>query len=116
MSGVVILMTGLSGAGKSSLAKRLSERWTQASGRPMSVLDGDEARKLLSSELTFSREHRDLNVARLGFVAAEIAKHGGACAIAAIAPFDAARRGALARISQNGLACLVHVGTSLAEC
>jgi sulfate adenylyltransferase len=115
-AGVGILLTGLSAAGKSMLAQRLAQRWMMSKGEPMTILDGDEARKMLSSELGFSREHRDLNVLRLGFVAAEVAKHGGAAVIAAIAPFEEARNAAADLIAKQGIFCLVHVSTSLSVC
>jgi adenylylsulfate kinase-like enzyme len=74
--GVTVFLTGLSGAGKSTIADALVAR-LEAEGRPVTVLDGDVVRTHLSSELTFSREHRDLNIARIGWVAGEIVRHGG---------------------------------------
>lgn len=115
MVGVCVMMTGLSGAGKSTLAKSLAARW-EAQGRPVTILDGDEARRLISSELGFSPEHRDLNIARLAYVAAEVAKHGGASIVAAIAPHAKSRRAAMAAMRANGVACLVHVCTPLDVC
>src|SRR5690242_21146295 len=92
-TGVTVFLTGLSGAGKSTIADALVAQ-LEAEGRPVTVLDGDVVRTHLSSELTFSREHRDLNIARIGWVAGEIVKHGGTVVVAAIAPYEAAREAA----------------------
>src|SRR5918911_1770742 len=88
--GVTVFLTGLSGAGKSTIADALIAS-LEAEGRPVTVLDGDIVRTHLSSELTFSREHRDLNIRRIGFVAGEGVKHGGPVVVAAIAPYEQAR-------------------------
>jgi len=82
--GVTVFLTGLSGAGKSTIADALVAG-LEAEGRPVTVLDGDVVRTHLSSELTFSREHRDLNIRRIGFVAGEVVRHGGTAVVAAIA-------------------------------
>src|SRR4029078_8519302 len=87
---LVIFLTGLPGAGKSTLAQALAGLLERA-GRPVTLLDGDEVPRLLSSELGFSRAHRDLNVLRIGFVATEVARHGGIAICAQIAPYAAAR-------------------------
>ncbi|MGH7337802.1 MAG: sulfate adenylyltransferase, partial [Myxococcota bacterium] len=86
--GLAIFLTGLSGAGKSTLARALLDMLLEQGGRPVTLLDGDLVRKNLSSELGFSREHRDLNVRRIGFVASEITKNGGIAVCAPIAPYD----------------------------
>ena len=91
------------------------ERLTQA-GRRVTLLDGDAVRKHLSSELGFSREHRDLNIRRVGFVASEVTRHGGACICANIAPYDAARKQARAMVEALGGFVLVHVSTPLSVC
>ena len=88
--GLVIFFTGLPGAGKSTLAQALAGMLEQA-GRAVTLLDGDEVRRLLSSELGYSRAHRDLNVLRIGYVATEVARHGGVAICAQIAPYAAAR-------------------------
>ncbi len=90
--GFALFFTGLSGAGKSTLAKLAYAKLVEAGGRPVSLLDGDIVRRNLSSELGFSRAHRDLNVRRIGFVASEITKNGGVALCAPIAPYTATRR------------------------
>ena len=88
--GVTVFLTGLSGAGKSTITDALVAQ-LEAEGRPVTVLDGDVVRTHLSSELTFSKEDRDLNIRRIGWVAGEVVKHGGTVVVAAIAPYEAAR-------------------------
>ncbi len=114
--GFTVFFTGLSGAGKSTLANALSVRLLERGGRPVTLLDGDLVRKNLSSELGFSREHRDLNVRRIGFVAAEITRHGGVALCAPIAPYDAVRKEVRALASPHGGFLLVHVATSIEVC
>lgn len=114
--GVTVLFTGLSGSGKSTLARGLAERLLDDGRRAASLLDGDEVRRLLSHGLGFSRADRDLNIRRIGFVAAEITRHGGLAICAPIAPFDDVRQEVRERISQVGDFVLVHVDTPLAEC
>jgi sulfate adenylyltransferase len=111
-TGVTVFLTGLSGAGKSTIADALVAE-LEGDGRPVTVLDGDAVREHLSSELTFSREHRDLNIRRIGWVAGEIVKHGGTVVVAAIAPYEAARQEARALVEQHGRFLLVHVATPL---
>jgi adenylyl-sulfate kinase len=114
-TGVTVFLTGLSGAGKSTIADALVAR-LEAEGRPVTLLDGDVVRTHLSSELTFSREHRDLNIARIGWVAGEIARHGGTVVVAAIAPYAAAREAARALVEKHGRFVLVHLSTPLEVC
>ena len=90
--GFAVFLTGLSGSGKSTIAGALRHRLMEMTGRPVTLLDGDEVRNHLSSELGFSREHRDLNIRRIGWVAAEIVRHGGMAVCAPIAPYDAVRK------------------------
>ena len=90
--GLVIFLTGLSGSGKSTLARALRDALSERGERTVSLLDGDLVRSLLSAGLTFSRADRDLNIARIGFVATEIARHGGIAICAPIAPYAEARR------------------------
>jgi sulfate adenylyltransferase len=113
--GFTVFFTGLSGAGKSTTATVLMKR-LEETGRRVTMLDGDVVRKHLSRELGFSREHRDLNIHRIGFVAAEVTKHGGACICANIAPYNAARNEARAMVQEQGTFVLVHVSTPLAVC
>ncbi len=117
--GATIFFTGLSGSGKSTVAKALAERISEGDdepGRTVSLLDGDEVRRLLSAGLGFSRADRDLNILRIGFVAAEITRHGGMAICAPIAPFAATREQVRERISAAGDFVLIHVNTPLAEC
>lgn len=109
-----MLLTGYSGAGKSTVADELLRRWT--SQREVTVLDGDIVRTMLSQGLTFSREDRDLNIRRIGWVAAEVVRHGGAVIIAAIAPYDAVREEARKMIEAYGAFGLVHLSTPLEVC
>jgi sulfate adenylyltransferase len=114
-SGVTVFLTGLSGAGKSTIADALVAQ-LEAEGRPVTVLDGDVVRTHLSSELTFARADRDLNIRRIGWVAGEVVKHGGTVVVAAIAPYEAAREEARQLVEKHGRFVLVHLSTSLAVC
>jgi sulfate adenylyltransferase len=114
--GVAVFFTGLSGAGKSTIAQVLMSKLLARGGRSVTLLDGDLVRKNLSSELGFSREHRDLNIRRIGFVASEIVKHGGIAICAPIAPYDATRREVRAMVGAQGGFALVHLSTSLDVC
>jgi sulfate adenylyltransferase len=91
-------------------------RLQEISGRPITLLDGDAVRRLLSSGLGFSRADRDLNIRRIGFVAAEVARHGGIAICAPIAPYAASRAEARAMVAPHGTFIEVHVATSLEEC
>jgi adenylyl-sulfate kinase len=113
--GVTVFLTGLSGAGKSTVAEALIAG-LEADGRPVTALDGDVVRTHLSSELSFSREDRDLNIRRIGFVAGEVVKHGGTVVVAAIAPYEQARREARALVERYGRFVLVHLSTPLEVC
>jgi sulfate adenylyltransferase len=114
--GFTVFFTGLSGAGKSTLANVLLAKLLERGGRPVSLLDGDVVRKHLSSELGFSRQDRDTNIRRIGFVASEITRSGGVALCAPIAPFDATRKEVRALIAPLGGFVLVHVSTPLAVC
>ncbi len=115
--GLCVFFTGLSGSGKSTIAKIVRARLLEHGGRTVTLLDGDLVRRNLSSELGFSKEHRDLNVLRIGYVASEIAKHGGIAICAPIAPYDAVRRANREQIEQvGGGYVLVHVATPLEVC
>jgi sulfate adenylyltransferase len=114
--GVTLFFTGLSGSGKSTLAKILYARFIEEGGRPVTLLDGDVVRLNLSSELGFSREHRNINVRRIGFVASEITKNGGIAICAPIAPYTAMRRDVRETIEQHGAFVEIHVATPLDVC
>ncbi|MHC1791147.1 adenylyl-sulfate kinase [Solidesulfovibrio sp.] len=114
--GITLFMTGLSGAGKSTLAKLLYVMFMELRTRPVTLLDGDIVRRHLSSELTFSRAHRDLNIARIGFVASEITKNGGIAICAPIAPYASSRAVARSLVSPHGGFVEIHVATALSVC
>jgi sulfate adenylyltransferase len=115
--GLVLFFTGLSGSGKSTLAQALMDRLLEHGGRSLTSLDGDVVRRNLSAGLTFSREDRETNIRRIGWVAAEIARHGGLAVCSPIAPFDETRQQVRAMVEQAGGAFfLVHVATPLEEC
>ena len=114
--GDVVCLIGSSGSGKSTIANVLLVKLLEMGGRPVTLLDGDLVRKNLSSELGFSREHRDINIRRIGYVASEITKNGGVAICAPIAPFDAVRKQVRAMIAPLGGFMIVHVATSLEVC
>ncbi len=114
--GVTVFFTGLSGSGKSTIANVLLVKLLELGGRPVTLLDGDVVRKHLSSELGFSKEHRDINIRRIGYVASEITKNGGIAICAPIAPYDAVRRDVRRMIEPVGGFALVHVATPLETC
>lgn len=114
--GLVLLFTGLSGSGKTTLSRSVATALEDAGRGPVTMLDGDVVRSMLSSELTFTREHRELNVRRIGFVAAEIARHGGTTVCSPIAPYEAVRAEVRAMVERHGTFVLVHVSTPLEVC
>ena len=114
--GVTIFFTGLSGSGKSTIANALITKFLEMGGRPVTLLDGDLVRKHLSSELGFSKEHRDINIRRIGYVASEITKNGGIAICAPIAPYEATRKHVRQMIEPVGGFILVHCATSLEVC
>ncbi len=114
--GFTIFITGLSGAGKSSLAKILYVKFMEMNERPVTLLDGDIVRRNLSNELTFSREHRNINIQRIGFVASEITKNRGIAICAPIAPFPESRRQAREMVSQRGGFIEIYLSTPLEVC
>jgi len=114
--GVTVFFTGLSGSGKSTIANALITKFLEIGGRPVTLLDGDLVRKNLSSELGFSKEHRDINIRRIGYVASEITKNGGIAICAPIAPYDATRKAVKGMIEPLGGFILVHVATSVEVC
>src|SRR5581483_10576159 len=114
--GFTVFFTGLSGSGKSTIANVLLVKLLEMGGRPVTILDGDVVRKHLSSELGFSKEHRDINIRRIGYVASEITKNGGIAICAPIAPYDQTRKDVRNMIEEGGGFILVHVATSLETC
>ena len=114
--GFTVFFTGLSGSGKSTIANALMVKLMEMGGRPVTLLDGDVVRKHLSSELGFSKEHRDINIKRIGYVASEITKNGGIAICAPIAPYTATRRAVREMVETFGAFVEVHVATSIEEC
>lgn len=114
--GFTVFFTGLSGSGKSTVANALMVKLMEMGGRPVTLLDGDVVRKNLSSELSFSKEHRDLNIRRIGFVASEITKNGGIAICAPIAPYSAVRREVRELVENYGGFIEIHVATPIEEC
>jgi sulfate adenylyltransferase len=114
--GFTLFLTGLSGAGKSTIAKVLYSKMLEIGNRPVTLLDGDIVRHNLSSELTFSKEHRDINVRRIGFVACEITKNRGIAICAPIAPYERTRLEIRQAIESHGGFIEIHVATPLEEC
>ena len=114
--GFTVFFTGLSGSGKSTIANALVSKLLEIGGRRVTLLDGDLVRKNLSSELGFSKEHRDLNILRIGYVASEITKNGGIAICAPIAPYTLTRRQVREGIEAVGGFIEVHVATPLEVC
>jgi sulfate adenylyltransferase len=111
-----VFFTGLSGSGKSTVANALMVKLMEMGGRPVSMLDGDVVRKHLSSELGFTKEHRDLNIQRIGYVASEITKNGGIAICAPIAPYAQTRRTVREMIQPYGGFIEIHVATAIEIC
>jgi sulfate adenylyltransferase len=114
--GFTVFFTGLSGSGKSTVANALMVKLMEMGGRPVTLLDGDLVRKHLSSELGFSKEHRDLNIQRIGYVASEITKNGGIAICAPIAPYAATRKIVRDMIEPLGGFLEIHVATPIEVC
>ncbi|MGD9961704.1 adenylyl-sulfate kinase [Nocardioides sp.] len=115
--GLVLFFTGLSGSGKSTLAQALMDRILEQGSRSVTSLDGDVVRRNLSAGLTFSKADRETNIRRIGWVAAEISRHGGVAVCSPIAPFDETRQQVRAMVEEAGGAFfLIHVATPLEEC
>ena len=114
--GFTLFFTGLSGSGKSTLAKIVYGKLVEGGRRPATLLDGDIVRQNLSSELGFSKVHRDLNIRRIGYVASEITKNGGIAICAPIAPYRETRRAVRELIEERGAFIEVYVATPLEVC
>jgi sulfate adenylyltransferase len=114
--GLTVFFTGLSGSGKSTVGNVVRAKLTEVGPRRVTFLDGDVVRTHLSKGLGFSKEDRDINIVRIGFVASEITKHGGIALCAPIAPYDATRKQVRRMIEAHGAFVLVHVATPIEEC
>jgi sulfate adenylyltransferase len=114
--GFTVFFTGLSGSGKSTIANALFAKLLELGERRVTLLDGDLVRKHLSSELGFSREHRDINILRIGYVASEITRHGGVAICAPIAPYTATRRRVREMIEEFGAFIEIYVATPIEVC
>ncbi len=114
--GFTVFITGLSGSGKSTLAKVLMVKFMEMRDRPVTLLDGDIVRKNLSSELNFTKDHRNLNITRIGFVASEITKNGGIALCAPIAPYEESRHANRELISRYGGYIEVYCSTPIEVC
>jgi sulfate adenylyltransferase len=114
MTGCCVWLTGLSGAGKSTIGQMLADR-LKARGRTVTLLDGDVVRTHLSRGLGFSKEDRDTNVLRIGFVAAEIVRHQGIVIVAAVSPYESTRNQVRDMVGRQSFV-LVHVATPLSVC
>lgn len=114
--GYALFFTGLSGSGKSTLAQAVLARLLETGSRPVTVLDGDEVRRHLSKGLGFSREDRDANITRIGYVASEVVRHGGIAICAPIAPYAGARIEARQLVQSHGRFVEIHVSTPLEVC
>jgi adenylyl-sulfate kinase len=115
LNGFTLWFTGLSGAGKSTIAEIVGARLEEA-GRDVEYLDGDVVRTHLSKGLGFSKDDRDTNIERIGWVASRLTRAGAAVVVSAISPYDEARRKSRALVERHGTFVLVHVATSLEEC
>lgn len=114
--GLTLFFTGLSGSGKSTIANAVLAKLLEIGGRHVTLLDGDVVRKHLSSELGFSKEHRNINIRRIGYVASEITKNGGIAICAPIAPYASIRREVRDMVSSYGSFVEIHVATPLEVC
>ncbi|KAJ1646917.1 Sulfate adenylyltransferase [Coemansia erecta] len=114
--GFTVLLTGLHASGKEAIARALQVALNQEGGRSVSLLLGETIRQELSSELGYTKRERDINVTRIGFVAAELTRAGAACIAAPIAPYEAARNLVKQQVSKAGGFYLVHVATPLEQC
>ncbi len=115
-NGVTLFLTGLSGAGKSTIAELLNIKLEKMQDRYITLLDGDIIRNNLTKGLGFSKKDRDENVWRVGFVASEVVKHGGLVICSIIAPYTKARRKVRNSVEEHGKFIEIYISTSLEEC
>lgn len=115
MTGFTLWLTGLSGSGKTTIADLVVPE-LERRGRMVERLDGDVVRAHLSTGLGFSREDRDANIERIGWVASRLTRHGAAVIVSAISPYEEARRKARALVEAEGVFVEVHVATPVEEC
>jgi sulfate adenylyltransferase len=115
MNGFVVWFTGLSAAGKSTIASLVASE-LEARGMFVDRLDGDVVREHLTKDLGFSKEDRDTNIGRIGWVASRLARAGAAVVVSAISPYEEARQRARRAVEQHGTFVEVYVATSLEEC
>ena len=113
--GFTLWMTGLSGSGKSTITEVLIDEFEER-GLPLEVLDGDVVRENLSKGLGFSKEDRDTNIERIGWVASRLTRHGAAVLVSAISPYEETRRHARGMVEEHGSFVEVYVATSVEEC
>ena len=114
--GFTVFLTGLTNSGKDAIARALNVTLNQQGGRSVSLLLGETVRSELSTELGFSREDRDRNIGRIGFVASELTRAGAAVIAAPIAPFEGSRKAARELVEKHGSFYLIHVATPLEYC
>lgn len=114
--GLTLFFTGLPSSGKSTLANSVMHKFLEIGDRAVSLLDGDVVRKMLSSELSFSKEHRELHLRRVGYVASEITKNRGVAICAMIAPYEQTRKEIRERIQTFGNFVLIYLSTPLSVC
>ena len=114
--GFTLFFADQSGTGKSTLTQAVIAHLLETGSRAITVLDGDEVRLHLSKGLGFSREDRDTNIARIGYVASEVVRHGGIAICAPIAPYTEARARARALVAAHGRFVEIHVATPLEVC
>jgi len=114
--GFAIFFTGLSAAGKTTIAEALMKRFATLRGGSITLLDGDQVRRQLSPDLGFSKADRDLHIRRIGSLASEITREGGIVVCAVIAPYDSVRKEVRRLVERSGRFVLVHVSTPLSIC
>ena len=113
--GFTLWFTGLSGAGKTTIS-RVLEGHLRERGSKLEILDGDVVRENLSKGLGFSKEDRDTNIQRIGWVSSRVTRHGGVTVVSAISPYEETRQAARELVEEFGPFVCVHVHASVDEC